>query len=87
MPTYDFKCDTCGETREKFVRLVDGSAPRGIPCPCGGEALRQPCAPAFTLQWARPPMDNPREIFAGTRLADSDGINETQYESTKAFSI
>ena len=87
MPLYDFTCTDCGETTEELVALVDGRPPQSIECRCGEQKQRQPSAPKFKLQWALPPMDDPKEIWEGTPLAGTDGINETHYRSTKSFSL
>lgn len=78
MPLFDYTC-ACGATEERLVPLA---SPASIPCSCGGDRLKQPAAPKFDLQWARPPVDNVEEVWPGM---DTDGVNESQYESTRAF--
>ena len=39
MPTYDYKCNECGETQEEFVKLPS-LCHQESPCPCGKMAER-----------------------------------------------
>ncbi|MDA8442208.1 MAG: zinc ribbon domain-containing protein [Peptococcaceae bacterium] len=39
MPTYDYRCDTCGKTFDKFVPLVERDA---VECPvCGTKPVKR----------------------------------------------
>lgn len=44
MPTYDFKCEECGLTKEATMSFVESE--EGIQCECNGNMVRQftPCA-------------------------------------------
>ena len=47
MRVYDYKCDQCGVTEEKFVQNHEV---KSVPCAlCEGTAHRVACAPRFTL--------------------------------------
>ena len=47
MRVYDYECDTCHVTEEKFVQ---DSEVLSVPCAlCSGTARRRLCAPRFTL--------------------------------------
>lgn len=87
MPLFDYHCTSCGEVQEELVSLVDGRAPATLPCSCGGTRERRPGVPYAKIMWSLPPIDNTRDIWAGTKLEDSDGVNETHYKSTKAFAL
>ena len=78
MPLFDYHCTNCGSTREVLVSVP---APDIVRCDCGADSERRPAVPNFTLQWARPPIDNVKEVWGDT----TDGVNESQYKSTKAF--
>ena len=79
MPLFDYLCSTCGAKEELLVSL---DAPHALPCKCGDERFKQPAAPNFDLEWTRGPIDSVSEVWGD---ADTDGVNETQYESTTAF--
>ena len=65
--------------------LFDGAYPKDIDCPeCGLMAHYRHSAPAFFVEGSRAPIDTAKEAWSGTALEDSDGINQTQYRSTKA---
>ena len=80
MPLFDYKCPDCGAVQECLVPV--SGIPSLMPCECGGNGARMPAAPTFDLEWARPPIDNVQEVWGDS---DTDGVNETQYESTTAF--
>jgi putative FmdB family regulatory protein len=44
MPRYDFRCPSCGETRESIHPMQD--IPLTVVCPCGAAAKRVYQAPA-----------------------------------------
>lgn len=38
MPTYDYKCKSCGDTFERILKIADRETPTSDPCKeCGGE--------------------------------------------------
>ena len=40
MPTYDYRCPTCGDRFERFLRLTESDTL--VPCPrCGAPAAKQ----------------------------------------------
>ena len=52
MPTYDFKCNTCGITVEVFASVDDQAAPR---CDCGEMMQKVYSAPGIVFKgtgWA-----------------------------------
>jgi putative FmdB family regulatory protein len=38
MPLYDYACDECGDTAERFFGMKE--MPHSIPCPCGASMVR-----------------------------------------------
>ena len=82
MPLNDYKCPK-GHTTEYWHQLSREVTP-WIECPqCGQQAMKLLSAPKFALSWARPLLDNPKEIWADTPLEGTDGINELTYKSDK----
>ncbi len=63
MPTYEYKCETCGHHFEKFQRMSDASVEI---CPeCGGQVRRLPGAGAGV-------------IFKGSRFSEPVHTRSTQ---------
>ena len=47
MPTYDYRCATCGIAHELNVPIAERDKPTEIPCDCGGVVERVWGAPLF----------------------------------------
>ena len=50
MPTYVFKCPSCGSQFERVLRLAEYDTPQS--CACGAAAERKICAPAVRGDYA-----------------------------------
>ena len=37
MPTYDYKCEKCGNEFEEFLPMAKRTEPTEKPCECGGK--------------------------------------------------
>lgn len=82
MPAWDFICENGHKTWELFVKAEEVTD-RMI-CPeCGLAAYRQLAFPNTKVMWDLPPIDNADDVWGGTRLEGTDGINPYQYKSTK----
>ena len=81
MPLREFTCPAGHDTETLF----DGGYPKEMDCPiCGLLAHFHLSAPSFFIEGSRAKIDTAKEAWSGTALEDSDGINQTQYRSTKA---
>jgi len=81
---HDYWCQECGAVSRD--NLVSEPYPETACCGCGGVAQRVMTAmPAVKVGNA--PMTEAKDIWEGfgPGLEDSDGINQTQYKSTKSF--
>ena len=82
MPQYDFVCDRNHRTTELFNSWRD--RPQEIKCPlCLGRARFRISAPKFVFQGQEAAMDDAEEIWAGTGLDGTDGIDEFHYKSDR----
>ena len=83
LKVYDFMCPDGHWFESKHVY----PPPRSLVCSCGQIARRMAsrfstfeCRDGVT---GKAPMDDPKEIFAGTALEGTDGVNPAQFQSTK----
>lgn len=75
MPLYDFLCPACSSRREEFF-VTWRDAPPSRPCPCGGEAVKLVGLPVVhESDPAKKPQLTAREMFRGTALEGTDGVN------------
>ena len=82
MPLNDYKCRS-GHITEYWHQFIREVTPK-IECPeCGKEAYKLMSCPNFQLSWAKVPNDSGKDIWAGTPLEGTDGINELTYKSYK----
>lgn len=80
MPQYDYVCHRGHRSTELFNSHRD--RPDSIKCPlCLAEAKFRISAPRFVIQGQEAPMDDAREIWAGSGLDGTDGIDEFNYKS------
>ena len=81
---YDYWCPECGDVSRDH--LVSDPYPETAPCECGSVAQHVVTGmPA--IKAGNAPMTEAKDIWEGfgPGLEDSDGINQTHYESTKSF--
>lgn len=86
MPVYEYRCPDGHVTEQSFLMA---EKPKTIECGWCGETA--PWIPSRFQAWPevcnRAAIDRPADIFHGTPLADSDGVNQHAYQSKKAFSL
>ncbi len=80
MPLYEFQCDSCDRVREELRSMGDDGSSK---CGCGGLRIRIPSTCLAQFTGAPRPHDRAKDIWEGTPLADSDGINRVHYRSSK----
>lgn len=84
MPIYEYECKL-GHRFEQLV-LAGDKVTLEIPCQyCKEYAVKRLSCPNFKLSWVPVVVDNAKDIWDGTPLEGTDGINEVQYKSDKIF--
>ncbi len=84
MPLYEFQCDSCGRVREEYRQSMGDDDPGDCCEACGGPMARIPSTCLMQDPLLPRPHDRAKDIWEGTALADSDGINRAHYVSDKA---
>lgn len=80
MVNYDFFCPTC---KDYFEDAVEAHT-RAEPCPICGDLAMQVWLSSATVRTELAPVDA-KNLWAGTPLAGTDGINRVHYRSDKPF--
>lgn len=84
MPIYEYKCG--GGHQFERIELAGDSPDLKPQCPfCHGEGLKMLSVPKFKLSWVPVMVDSAKEIWDGTPLEGTDGINTAHYKSDKIF--
>lgn len=81
MPLYEY---TCGKHSEERVYLRFEDAPKEITCSCGSPSHRCLSNPTFKLGWV-PTVNDSGNVWEGTKLEGTDGVNQLHYKSDKIF--
>lgn len=84
MPIYEYQCKN-GHRYEEIV-LAGDEAHNPPLCPqCLNGGKRRVSSPYFKLSWIPTVVDSAKEIWSGTPLEGTDGINSVHYKSDKIF--
>ena len=84
MPLYEYRCDD-GHTTEELAPSFEESA-TSIQCTfCRRVAKRVISLPNMKLAWVPTVVDTAKEIWEGTPLEGTDGVNTVHYRSDKIF--
>jgi len=79
MPMYEYLCERSHVT-EQLRALEDRSKPCACKV-CGLEAKRVASRCSFALGWVPIVCDSAKDVWQGTPLDGTDGINEMHYKS------
>ena len=84
MPIYEYLCRNGHRTEE--IVLAGDTTEDILRCPHGlDDRRRQMSAPNVKLAWVPTVIDSAKEIWDGTPLEGTDGINSVHYKSDKLF--
>lgn len=84
MPIYEYLCPK-GHRSEVITLSIKDSSSK-VECPqCSSTASKIPSRPQFRLSWVPQVCDDVRDIWEGTPLEGTDGVNHLQYKSDKPF--
>jgi hypothetical protein len=83
MPIYEYVCPDGHKTSS-----IEKVGVKTLLCRvCALEAHLTPSVPSFKLSWVPTVCDSAKDIWEGTPLEGTDGVNELQYEYKKLFSL
>ena len=84
MPIYEYECKQ-GHTCESLAPSFEDAKDK-LQCPyCDGVAVRRISSPNVKLAWVPVVIDSAKEIWEGTPLEGTDGVNQVHYKSDKLF--
>jgi putative FmdB family regulatory protein len=84
MPIYEYECKR-GHVSESLAASFEGAEDE-LQCPhCDGYAVRRISSPNVKLAWVPVMIDSTKEIWDGTPLEGTDGVNQVHYKSDKLF--
>ena len=82
MPLYEYICKD-GHRNEDLFPSLEAAPGEGV-CPhCGSDTVRIASLPSFRLSWVPRVVDSVKEVWDGTPLEGTDGVNPLYYESKK----
>ena len=81
MPLYEFQCKYCDEIQE-VLRPVRVFKPP-LCDSCGGDTVKRMSLSMVKYAYAPRPHDRAKDIWEGTPLEDSDGINRVYHRSDR----
>ena len=81
MPLFEYFCEACQSRDEQLYYMGQQAPDASICAACGGQTRKLAGLPYVKIQWSKTPIDRCKDAWAGTALADSDGVNPAQFKA------